>query len=279
MRLSLILPIIFSFSALAQDSANDRVVIPARNSSHPRMVNIHTLNGGVTVKAYAGRDVVVESHESTRTGRDRERARGRESSRAPAEVDGLKRLDLPGNAGLEIDEEDNVINIRTRPTHNVDVVVSVPRDTSVKVHCTNGGDIVVEGVHGEIDVNNLNGRITLTGISGTVVAHSLNGGIKATIDRVDAAKPISFSTLNGEVDVTLPSDFRANMKMKTDNGDIYSDFDVKLDSARNKPVIEPSNDGRFHMKADRTVYGTVNGGGQEASFTTFNGRISIRKKK
>jgi len=29
------------------------------------------------------------------------------------------------------------------------------------------------------------------------------------------------------------------------------------------------------MRADRTIYG----GGQEAAFTTFNGRISIRKKK
>jgi DUF4097 and DUF4098 domain-containing protein YvlB len=117
--------------------------------------------------------------------------------------------------------------------------------------------------------------------AGTVVAHSLNGAIKATLGRADPTKPISFSTLNGEVDVTFPSDFRTNLKIKTDNGDIYSDFNFKLDGSRNKPSLTQSDSGRgnFEIKPDRTIYGTLNGGGQEASFTTFNGRISIRKKK
>jgi len=132
-----------------------------------------------------------------------------------------------------------------------------------------------------VDVHNLKGRIGLNGFSSTVVARSLNGGIKASHDRIDPGKPISFSMMNGEVDITLPADFRANLKMKTDNGDIYSDFDIKLDGSHNKPAIEPFNskDGRFHMKADRFLYGKVKGGGQEASFTMFNRRISIRKKK
>lgn len=157
----------------------------------------------------------------------------------------------------------------------------MPAETSVKVRCTNGGDIVVEGVHGEMDVNNLNGRIFLNGVSGSVIAHSLNGEIKATVDRVDQGKPISFSTLNGDVDVTLPGDLRATFKMKTDNGEIYSDFDIKLDLSRNKPTIDPneSRNGRFHTKADRALYGSINGGGPEATFTTFNGRLSVRKKK
>ena len=32
------------------------------------------------------------------------------------------------------------------------------------------------------------------------------------------------------------------------------------------------------MKFDRTMYGTINGGGVEASFSTLNGRIVIKKK-
>ncbi len=258
-----------------QEASGDRVVIPARASSRPRVVNISTMDGGVTVKAYSGKEVIVETHEAARSGRERERRRG------SADMEGMKRLELPGTAGLDIDEEDNMINIRTRSGRSPHLVVSVPANTSVKVRCTNGGDIVVEGVNGEVDVNNLNGRIFLNGVSGTVIAHSLNGEIKATVDRLDPGKPISFSTLNGDVDVTLPGDLRANMKMKTDNGEIYSDFDIKLDLARNKPTTDPndSKNGRFHMKADRALYGTINGGGPEATFTTFNGRISVRKKK
>ena len=267
------LALTLTFTVTAQEAPAERVVVPASKSSRSRLININLLNGGVTVKAYAGKEIIVESHSSTRSMRDRHRG--------PSEVDGLKRLELPGVSGLEIDEDDNEINIRTRYNASSDLVVSVPVESSVKVRCTNGGDIVVEGVHGEVDANNLNGRVTLTGISGTVIAHSLNGAIKVSMDRIDPTKPISFSTMNGEVDVTLPADFRANLKMKTDNGDIYSDFDIKIDPSRNKSVVEPSasTNGRFHMKADRTMYGTVNGGGQEASFTTYNGRISVRKKK
>ncbi len=262
-----------------QEASADRVVIPA--PSRPKLVSISTMDGGVTVKSYSGKQIIVETQETVRTSRERDRERERERRHAPADTDGMKRLELPGTAGLNIDESDDTINIRTRSDHSAQLVVSVPVNTSVKVRCTNGGDIIVEGVHGEVDVNNLNGRIFLNGVSGTVIAHSLNGEIKATVDRVDPGKPISFSTLNGDVDVTLPSDLRANLKMKTDNGEIYSDFDIKLDLSRNKPTIESTNsrDGRFHMKSDRALYGTLNGGGPEATFTTFNGRISVRKKK
>ena len=40
-------------------------------------------------------------------------------------------------------------------------------------------------------------------------------------------------------------------------------------------------DGKFVVKIDRdrTLTGTINGGGPEATFKTFNGTIYIRKKK
>ncbi|MBV9308345.1 MAG: hypothetical protein JOZ45_19525 [Acidobacteriaceae bacterium] len=38
-------------------------------------------------------------------------------------------------------------------------------------------------------------------------------------------------------------------------------------------------DGTYHLRFDRTLRGTINGGGPEFQFTTFNGQIYIRKKK
>jgi DUF4097 and DUF4098 domain-containing protein YvlB len=118
-------------------------------------------------------------------------------------------------------------------------------------------------------------------VSGSVVAHSLNGAVVVTLDRADSGKPMSFSTLNGNIDVTLPADVRANVRMKTDNGDIYSDFDVKLDSGaqlmHNDSGRQP--DGTYHLRFDRALRGTINGGGPDYQFTTFNGQIYIRKRK
>jgi DUF4097 and DUF4098 domain-containing protein YvlB len=261
----------------AQDIPGDRVVVPPGNSSRPRMVNISLMNGGITVKTHSGKEVIVETQTSTDTSRRGSRDRDREPATTP---DGLRRLDLPWKSGLEVEADDNVIKVRTRPNGNASVVVTVPVDTSLKLH-TLSGAINVDGVHGELDIDALNGGVTLANISGTVLAHSLNGALKVSMNQVDPSKPISFSTLNGEIDVTLPPDIKANVKLKTDHGDIYSDFDIKMDLSNRGAVTEKNSspDGKFRVKIDRTMYGTINGGGPEASFQTFNGRIAIRKKK
>jgi hypothetical protein len=257
----------------AQDP--DRVVVPARNSSRPRMVNASVINGSITVKTYEGKEVIVEAGSSAST---RERTRHDDRSSPP---DGLKRLDLPGRSGLEVEEEDNVITVHTRVNGNSNLTITVPVNTSLNLRGTNGGHITVDGVNGDIDVNNLNGGITLTNVSGTVIAHSLNGAVKVAMNRVTPGKQLSFSTLNGSIDVTLPADLKANLKLKADNGDIFTDFDVKFDAAGSKPITESNSgqNGKFRVRFDKTIFGTINGGGPEASFQTFNGRISIRKKQ
>ncbi|MDD8016691.1 MAG: hypothetical protein PHX45_13505, partial [Acidobacteriota bacterium] len=87
--------------------------------------------------------------------------------------------------------------------------------------------------------------------------------------------------------VTLPADLKANVKMKSDQGEIYSDFDIAIKPGPQKieEGAEPSTerpgrlDGKFHVSIEKYTYGAVNGGGPEISFSTFRGDIYIRKKK
>ena len=44
----------------AQDDGS-RVVVPARNSSRPRVVVASSNNGSITVKSYDGKELIVES--------------------------------------------------------------------------------------------------------------------------------------------------------------------------------------------------------------------------
>jgi DUF4097 and DUF4098 domain-containing protein YvlB len=180
-----------------------------------------------------------------------------------------------------VTEEDNQVHIKTESFNRpVDLVISVPRRTSLELKCMNDGDIWVEHVDGDIDANDLNGKVTIKNVSGSVLAHSLNGEVLVTLDRIDPAKPMSFSTMNGDIDVTLPDSLRATLRMKTDHGEIFSDFDVKLDPASGAASTGGrEKDGSFHVRFDRTLRGTVNGGGPEFQFTSFNGQIYIRKKK
>ncbi len=77
-----------------------------------------------------------------------------------------------------------------------------------------------------------------------MVAHSTNGKIVASLSRLAAGKSMSFSTFNGDIDVTLPADSKATLKARADNGDIFTDFDVKLEpqqppsgcSTRSRPL-------------------------------------------
>lgn len=249
--------------AYAQEVSADRVVVPARSSSRPRMVDAALTNGSITVKAYNGNQVIVET-----SGRSRHEERDRS-------YEGLRRIDVP-QGGLDVQEEDNVVTVRMHGAPQENLVISVPVNTSLRLKSTNGS-ITAEGVNGEIDASSTNGKVNLLNVSGTVVTDSHNGAVKVVMDRVDPGKPISFSSFNGDIDVTLPADFKSNVKLRANRGEIYSDFDLKL-TAGNITERNDTPEGRYRVRVDRVMTGTINGGGTEASFSTFNGKILIRKK-
>jgi hypothetical protein len=233
----------------AQETAETRVVVPSSNASRPRTVKVTTVNSGITVRTHNGADVIVE----TAGGRNR-----RLPDRTP---DGLHRIDLPRD--VTVSEEGDVINVKG-PVNGGPIVLTVPVNTSLQLKAVSG-PIRVDGVHGEVDATSTNARVELMNVSGTIVADSTNGSITASMDQVDPSKPISFSTVNGSINVTLPADLKANVKLRTLNGSIWSAFEMKMN-------------GGLTAGHGGTMTGTINGGGVEASFTTLNGRIEIRKK-
>jgi DUF4097 and DUF4098 domain-containing protein YvlB len=250
--------------ACAQDDAG-RIVVPARNSSRPRVVVASSNNGSITVKTYDGKEVIVEGGDHHGRNNDRN---------IPP---GMHKIDLP-DRGLAVEDDDNTITVQDHTPGGTHITITVPADTSLKLSSHNGS-IEADGVHGEIDAECHNGSIKLTNVSGVVLADAHNGGIHVTMDHVDAGKPSAFSSINGTIDVTLPADVKASLKMRSDKGSIYSDFDVNVTSGRATTQKNNTSDGKFRVEFDRTVLATINGGGTDMTFTTVNGSILIRKKK
>jgi hypothetical protein len=252
--------------ALAQgQGGGDRIPVTLSDPSRPARVKVSLVNGGITVKAYEGKEVVVEA-----------RVRNRENTRNEG---GPKRLTI-SSTGLSVEEENNEVNINTDSyMHAIDVTVSVPVHTSLKLRAVNDGDIVVTGVDGELDVDDINGSVTLNNIAGSAVAHALNGHLYATFTKVEPQKAMAFSSLNGDVDVTFPADLKANVSIRSDQGDVFSDFDIQLKAASSQPVVEDGrgHGGKYRVKIDKTIHGTINGGGAEIQFRNFQGKIYIRK--
>ncbi len=249
----------------AQEFAGNRVVVPGRNGSHARIVEASVINGSVVVRTGSGNDIIVETAG----------ARGRSSSdsRAPQ---GMHRIDVPWNAPLQVEESGDTVHVNVSPRADGDTItMTVPTNTSLKLNLTHGS-ITVDGVHGEIDAETTHGDINLNDVSGTVVANTVHGSLRATMSQVDQSKPLSFTTLNGDIDVALPADLKANVKLRALRGEIWSDFDMKLTGS--SPSMRRSGNGRMQIMMDRTMNGTINGGGVDATFYTVNGKITIRKK-
>lgn len=258
--------------AAAAWAQNDRITVPFSDPSRPHILKVELINGGITVKGYDGKDAIIES----RGGSDDEERH----HRTPRGAEGMKRITNTA-LGLTAEEEDNVLRVSANPGRNMDLVIQVPVNTSLKLSCINEGDIVVDRISGEIEVNNTNGGVKLTNVSGSVIAHALNQNVVAKLDRVTPDKSMAFTSLNGNIDVTLPPDIKARVKLKTDNGEIYTDFDIKMDSSGSKPVVQDGrqNHGKYRVRVDHAMYGTINGGGPELRFETFNGNVYIRKAK
>src|SRR5258708_6764442 len=220
-----ILPLLAAGMAWAQDTGG-RITVPFSDASRPHTLKVHLINGSITVKGYEGKDAIIE----TRSGQSGEHER----RHVPQGAEGMKRIDNTA-MGLTAEEEDNVLTLGARPGRDTDLTIQVPVNTSLKLSCINGVDIGVDNIAGEIEVNNTNGGVKLTNVSGSVIAHALNKSVIVKLNKITPDKSMSFSSLNGDVDVTLPADAKARVKLKTDNGDIYTDFEVKLDASVRQP--------------------------------------------
>lgn len=265
--------LLFTFCVALPAFAQDKVNIPLSSPSQPARLKVQIVTGSITVTTGSSSEVVVSSDLPERTPRDR----ARDGNIPP----GMHRIDT-GAGGLEVTEDHNVVTVSPGPNvgRHMNITVQVPVNTSLELKTINGGHIDVTGVNGELDVENINGTITLKNVSGAVTAHTLNGGITASLDKVSADKPMSFTSMNGRVDVTLPADTKARLRLKTNNGEVFSDFDVKMEPDNSKPVVEDARGqgGRYRIRLDRGVYGSINGGGPEYLFQTMNGTILIHKK-
>lgn len=224
----------------------------------PGTVRIESLMGSVTVTGGPGNEVVVEVKGGTAE---------RKAGYAPP---GMRRIG-GGGGEVEMRERGNVIRIESIG-RNQDLAIQVPVKTSLKIESVVNGSVVVENVEGEIEVESVNGGIRLTNIAGSVVANTVNGKVECVLTRAFPGKPMALTTLNGAIDFTLPADLKATLRMRSDNGDIYSDFDVTVRSERQETK------GKRSWRSEGTIVADLNGGGPEIRLQTMNGKIYVRKK-
>ena len=250
--------------ALAQTEGELIVPLSAPGKAASVVVDIN--KGSIIVKGTSRQDIKV-----VYKGRDNDKDKGKTTS------DGLKKI-KSGGLDLEASEKDNKVEIESSSWNTaIDLIVEVPMNVNLEVSTYNSGDITVENITGEVVAENYNGKITLTNIAGSALADTYNGEISVILTKVTADTPMSFTTYNGDVDITLPSETKGNLKLKSSRGDIYSGFEMKVSESAPVQKKDEKN-GVYKVYLDEWTRATINGGGPDITMKNFNGDIYVRAK-
>jgi len=203
------------------------------------------------------------------------------------------------NIRIEMKQEGNTVDIyvdgpfrdnrrgggtRTHRTHygeergyhaKFDFEVQVPVKTELDISTVNRGNVLVTNVQGPFEVRNVNGSIEMRDAAVGGSAHTVNGPITITFASAPTAES-DFKTVNGAIRASIPPGLNADVRVKTFNGEAFTDFDSKL-----LPAMQPagSRDGaRFVYKSDRATSFRIGAGGIPLRFETLNGEIRIARK-
>ncbi len=262
--LGLFLTVLFTAS-WSQETTSQEFTIPLSNPNSPGTLKVHSNNGMITVEGYDGNEVLINMKKYYHNKKDQ----GMDSR------NGLKRIPNNGSE-VQMTEKDNVVRIEGQGNNRSDLSVKVPRNFSLSLHTHHNGDINVSNVSGEIELNGHHGGIRMENVAGSVIANTHHGEIIGDFTSVKQGKPMAFSTYHGDIDITFPSGTQALAKIKSERGDIFTDFEFQV--KQQAPTTESASDGKgTKIFVSGWIYADLGGGGPEFMFNTHHGDVVIRK--
>lgn len=224
-----------------------------------RRVFLHNLNGEVRFEVGSGNAVQVRAEKRWRRGDgDAVRIEARQTTRGDViicamwrERDSCDESGIDGGNRRDSWNERNDVSVR--------FTVRVPVYANVEANTVNG-DVSVDELRGEVEAKTINGDVRASSSGGSVRANTVNGSIRAK-GRVSNSG-LEYSTVNGSIEIELPSDASADVDLRTVNGRVTSDFPITFTGE-----INPR-----HIRAE------LGSGGPRLRARTVNGGIRLLKQ-
>jgi DUF4097 and DUF4098 domain-containing protein YvlB len=252
-KMVLVLLVLFGYGRLAIAHDSWQMVVHLSEPGKLFTLNVNIGRAAIHVSGYNGNDVIVRV--------ETDEAKGRE------DVD------------VTTHERNNEVTIEAKRGKAIRLDIKVPQTKGIfKLSSVNGGRIMISDVNGNLELQNKSGGISALNISGSVIASTLSGRVTVSFKKVDPATPMAFSTISGAIDITFPADLKANLKIKSDNSKVFSDFALLGDPAHPEAVRD-KKDGAYRLSIDDWIYGRVGGGGPEFLIKNTTGNIHIYKTK
>ena len=226
--------IIVFFIAQGFGQEKTTVTIPLSDPGQIAKLSVNIKNGNISVIGTERKDMLVTYIITKKSDEDEHEDQSGARS-------GLKKLST-NNYDFEIGEENNIVTIESKTWFaNVELEVEVPNNSNLDLENYMGGIITVKKVTGELALESYTGGIEASGISGVVNASTYAGNIDVQFNKITPNKAMSFSNFTGPINITMPSTYKADFKMKTNWGDVYSDLDIVTKDI--KPVLKKSDEG------------------------------------
>lgn len=213
-------------------------------SGADKRIVILSASSNLTIEGIAGTEVIVESD--------------KQEKEFPDEAQGLK-IVSPGGAtdntgiGANVQVEGNTLKIRLpKSKYYGNFVVKVPKDLSVSIK-ENGnsyGKWLITGMKGEVEAETSYSTLNIKNVSGPIVARGGYGKIYVEYDQLSQSRPNSISA-SGAVDITLPADTKANLKVQATYADFFTDFDITPVKVEDKSKGEKGEKGEKGDKGDK----------------------------
>jgi hypothetical protein len=125
---------------------------------------------------------------------------------------------------------------------------------------TVNGSVIVRGVDGSGALRSVNGNVEVTNSTGRFSEKTTNGNVRLELRQLSDGGPMNLETVNGSVILGLPSTARADLKVLSMNGDVYSELPVT--STAGSPGA-------------RAYQAKLGAGGGQISVRTINGGIRL----
>jgi len=207
------------------------------------------------IEGYAGNEIIVSG--GVRFSSDRSK--------------GLKAVYAAGtdNTGLGVAMEKDGNRIRLRCllpiTQSAQYKIKVPESIALEItrECAHGGPTTITNIKNEVEFKGCH-DITLNKVTGPIVVSTISGSVNVVFAEVAKDKPISISSVSGEVDVTIPAKTPFTLEMGTVSGQMYSDFDFPVGK-------DMKRIGGSEIRAD------LNGGGTAVRLHSVSGAVYLRK--
>ena len=149
-------------------------------------------------------------------------------------IEAVKTAADPGrldDASIVVDSTAERLTVRTQyagaepdEPASVEYRITVPRTATLdEVRLTNGA-LSITGVTGAVKATSVNGNIRAVHLEGKADLATINGQVQAGFNRVSASQPISLRSVNGKIELSIPSGSNAQVIAQNRSGEIQNDF-------------------------------------------------------